>query len=389
MQKPYRKIETIILFIFLVVIVVVFFFIHRPEPTTSYSTTVPPGFTNLFNGNDLTGWTMRPANNAFYAKNGILVCSGKRRPPYILLTEKTFENFVLELDFNVSLHGSSGILLYTPTDGQQSKVGFELRIQDDFGQPVSRYISGALFDMAAPLTNAVYPALDWNHFKIVMNWPRLKVWLNEIQIHDLDLAADHQLRYRFRMGPIGLQNLGSTVEFRNIFIKELPGKVVYDSLFNGRDLTGWQMLGDANWQVQDQAIIATEGSGYLISEQQYQNFEFITQLRLSRRQYGGIYYRWLDETDPGYFAEFYNLRDALRYSADEKETQMLPVFTNTWLPYQIIAVDRQSEVRINGLAASQNLTHQKIRPGQIAIYFHPDADTLMLKNLLIRPLDKW
>jgi hypothetical protein len=39
--------------------------------------------------------------------------------------------------------------------------------------------------------------------------------------------------------------------------------------------------------------------------------------------------------------------------------------------------------------ASQNLTHQKIRAGQIAIFFHPDCDTLMLKKLLIRQLDQW
>jgi hypothetical protein len=384
-----------ILFICLIIFLSVFYLLcttHREEATREVS--VSEGFTSLFNGKDLTGWVVEPDNGAYFVKAGSIHCAGEPRPPYVALSEKEYENFILEVDFKISPNGNSGIFFQTPIDGRQSKNGFELQIQGDAGSPASPWCTGALYDLVAPDTNANRPAGQWNHYKIELDWPLLKIWLNGVQIHDRDFSTDHQLRYRRRMGFIGLQNHNSPVEFKNIFIKELPGKIQYESLFNGKDLTGWRTIGDANWHVENGAVLATEGSGYLISEKTYQNFEFMTYTRIFNVAYGGIYYRWLSADDPGYLAEFYNLQDAIEYTKQFAEHQtpqdVLPVHRRyTWFPYQIIAFDRQSEVRQNGIISNTNLTMQKIRPGHIVFHFHPDSDSLIISDMKIRQLESW
>jgi len=384
-----------IIFICLIISLSVFYLLcttHQEQVASEFA--VPEGFTSLFNGKDLTGWIVEPDNGAFFVKDGSIHCAGEPRPPYMARSAKEYENFILEVDFKIGVNMNSGIFLQTPIDGRQSKNGFELQIMGDAGSPASPWCTGALYDLVAPDTNASRPAGEWNHYRVEMDWPRVKIWLNGVSIHDRDLSLDHLLRYRRRFGFIGLQNHASPVEFKNIFIKELPGKVQYESLFNGKDLTGWQTAGDANWHIENGALIATEGSGYLISEKIYQNFEFMTYARICNVAYGGIYYRWLNEADPGYLAEFYNLKDAIEYTKQFPENQIpgdvLPVHRcYTWFPYQIIAFDRQSEVRQNGYIASSNLTMQKIRPGHIVFHFHPDTDTLIISDMKIRQLDSW
>lgn len=383
-----------IIFICVIIALSVFYLLCTSQKEEEVSKIdVPEGFTNLFNGKDLSGWIVAPDNAAYFVKDSAIHCTGDPRPPYVALSEKEYENFILELDFKISANGNSGLFLHAPLDGRQSKNGFELQILDDAGRPPTPWSTGALYDLVAPDTNASRPAGEWNHYKIEFNWPLVKVWLNDVQIHDLDISPDHQMRYRRRVGYLGLQNHGAAVDFKNIFIKELPGKIKYESLFNGKDLTGWKTIGDANWHVEDGALVATEGSGYLVSEKTYQNFEFLTYARICNVAYGGVYYRWLSQDDPGYLAEFYNLSDAIKYTQEYGEHiphDVLPVHRRyTWFPYQIIAYDRQSEVRQNGLISNTNLTMQKIRPGHIVFHFHPDNDSLIITGMKIRQLDAW
>lgn len=393
MKNIKRKVE-IILLVSLISITLLYLFCNDEKPEEVIDLDVPPGYTYLFNGKNLKGWLVEPDNGAFFVTDGKIICSGELRPPHVALSEKQYENFILELDFKISPQGNSGIFIHAPIDGRQSKNGFEIQIQDDFGKPVSPYVAGAMYDLAAPDTNAIRLADLWNHYKIQVEWPNVKVWLNDAPIHDVDMSQNHIMRYRRRIGYIGLQNHGSPVEFQNIFIKELPGTAKYDTLFNGQNLDGWETIGDVNWRVENGFLIADSGSGYLVSEKTYQNFELLGYFRLGVKAYGGIFYRWLDETDRGYLAEFYNLKDAQNYTkmylAGGNPPDILPVFSlYDWFPYQIIAFDRQSELRINGSIATQNLTHQKIRPGSIALYFHPDNDTLKVKEILIRQLETW
>ncbi len=44
-------------------------------------------------------------------------------------------------------------------------------------------------------------------------------------------------------------------------------------LFDGRTLSGLNSVGDSDWKVEDEALTATKGTGYLVTPKQYTNFE--------------------------------------------------------------------------------------------------------------------
>ena len=84
----------------------------------SVSTDGPPeGFTSLFNGHDLTGWTYDGSGN-WRVESGLLVYDGqgwKPAPDTIstqnLRTEKEYGDFILLIDWKIAKDGNSGIVL--------------------------------------------------------------------------------------------------------------------------------------------------------------------------------------------------------------------------------------------------------------------------------------
>src|SRR5205823_6119469 len=109
---------------------------------------------------------------------------------------------------------------------------------------------------------------EWNHFRVLMVGARISVWLNE------QLVVDHALLENYydrkapipARGPIELQTHGSEIRWRNLYVREIgtdeanrilalhgedPG---FQSVFNGRDFTGWAGPVE-NYQVVDGAIM--------------------------------------------------------------------------------------------------------------------------------------
>jgi serine/threonine protein kinase len=73
-----------------------------------------------------------------------------------------------------------------------------------------------------------------------------------------------------------------------------PGSV---PLFNGRDLTGWQVLGHAGWSVKDGILVGETARpvGWLMSEKEYADFELSLEYRQSAGGNSGIFLRaWPD-----------------------------------------------------------------------------------------------
>ena len=59
-------------------------------------------------------------------------------------------------------------------------------------------------------------------------------------------------------------------------IQTCSGAEEWQSLFNGKDLTGWHAVGDGKWTVEDGAIVGRADNeklyGLLFSDEQYQDF---------------------------------------------------------------------------------------------------------------------
>ena len=137
-----------------------------------------------------------------------------------------------------------------------------------------------------PLVKADKPFGEWNKFRIVMAGSRVSVWLNDKQVVDhaiLENYYDRKTPVPPR-GPIQLQTHGGEIRWRNIFLRELTSEETnkilsskgedsgFKSVFNGKNLDGWQGLLDS-YQVRDDAIVCKEGKGgNLLTKEEYGDF---------------------------------------------------------------------------------------------------------------------
>lgn len=339
----------------------------------------PEGFVPLFNGSDFTGWDINPDRGAWKVEDGVMHCYGKPNVPYVILTRRKFENFELMLEFKMSPRCNSGIMVHQAERGwgRESRIGMELQISDDAGKDPSVYSCAAVYNVIPPLYNAVRPANHWNTYHITLDWPFLQIQLNGQLVQNVNLEKHPQLKYRLRNGYIGLQNHGSEVEFRNIYIRELPSREVqWTELFNGKDLKGWTKTGNAEWKVENGTLIATGGNGYLISEEIFDP-DYELQVFAGKYENGGnsgVFYNWENETDRGYKTEF---QDWGRENKMEYD----------YLLTQVIHYDRESTVILNGNEVQKNSYRTSQPKGRIAIYHSNRDGTVKISQIRIKPLE--
>ena len=66
------------------------------------------------------------------------------------------------------------------------------------------------------------------------------------------------------------------------------------TLFNGKDLNSFNVIGTANWQIVDGAVQANMGTGYLVSKENYTDFEIKVEFWSSNGGNSGVYMRCMD-----------------------------------------------------------------------------------------------
>jgi hypothetical protein len=66
------------------------------------------------------------------------------------------------------------------------------------------------------------------------------------------------------------------------------------SLFNGKDLTGWRVIGKERWTVEDGAIygesVTKDGDGFLKTEKKYKDFDVFVRFRCESPTNSGLFY---------------------------------------------------------------------------------------------------
>ncbi|MGQ9697475.1 MAG: 3-keto-disaccharide hydrolase [Armatimonadota bacterium] len=189
----------------------------------------PLGLESIFNGKDLTGWTVLPRGRSVYSvtpegwlnvKNG----SGD------IQTTRTWADFVLQLDiFSNGDHLNSGIFFRAEPGRFWS--GYESQIRNEWEgndrtKPVD-FGTGGIYNQQ-PARKVVSSDREWFTKTIVAHGPHIAVWVNGYQVSDWTdtrPASDNaRTGYRAKAGAISIQGHDPTTDlsFRNIRIAELP-----------------------------------------------------------------------------------------------------------------------------------------------------------------------
>lgn len=307
------------------------------------------GWTELFNGKDLSGWKVVAGTAPYEVVNGeIIGTSVAGSPNTFLITEATYGDFILELDLKVEdVTSNSGVMArgqFDPAAREGKGLVFGYQIEAD---PTERAWSGGIYDEARrgwlyplelnPEAKTAFKMGEYNHYRIEAIGDELKTWINGqevayvvddmdktgfigLQVHSIRDSTQAGRKTYFKNVKIQTENLQSQA-----FKKDLP--VVSNSLntlteyekamgwrllFNGQNSEGWrgakkETFPESGWNVADGilTISKTDGSesqnaGDIVTIEKFSAFELAFDFKLTEGANSGLkYFVTLSEESKG------------------------------------------------------------------------------------------
>ena len=164
------------------------------------------------------------------------------------------------------------------------------------------------------------------------------------------------------------------------------------TLFDGSSLDGWTVLGDANWELADGAVSANDGSGFLVSEESYGDFELTLEFWVDEPANSGVFIRCSDPENVGagnsYEVNIFDTRADQTYRTGGIVNVAAPASViNTggqWNSYEITAQGSRLVVILNG-TQTVDTTDDQFVSGPFALQY--GAGTVRFRNVQIRSLD--
>ncbi len=174
----------------------------------------------LFNGKDLTGWTVY-GTEKWYVENGLLVSeSGPDKGYGYLGTTAEYGDFEVELEFKQEANGNSGVFIRSTVDGTKVS-GWQVEVAppgNDTGGIYESYGRGWLVK-PDPEKDKALKFGEWNKMKIVVQGDRVISYVNGVEMVNY---ADEKIGAG--KGGVLLQihdGGGIKVYWRNIVLKKL------------------------------------------------------------------------------------------------------------------------------------------------------------------------
>ncbi|MBO7467154.1 MAG: DUF1080 domain-containing protein [Bacteroidaceae bacterium] len=293
---------------------------------------IAEGWELLFNGVDMTGW--RDFNgtgltNGWKAVDGVIQApgDGSDGSGYIV-TERKYADFELAWDWKLTHGGNSGMIYHVvenPCYAVPYVTGPEYQLIDNEGwEEVNAPYKleewqklGVDYAMHLPDYSKmnVRPQGEWNSSRIVFDNGHVEHWLNGQKILEFEAwtpewfvlkgsgkwagAPEYGLA---REGVVCLQDHGDPASFKNIKIRPLPHRARGEQqIFNGKDLTEWELFGDARCSVNEEGAIVTENgesgiTSYLCTRQYYKDFDLTYEFRQEVDGNTGVFFHgFIDE----------------------------------------------------------------------------------------------
>ena len=165
----------------------------------------------------------------------------------------------------------------------------------------------------------------------------------------------------------------------------------WTTLFDGSSLDGWNVLGDANWELADGAVQADSGRGFLVTPDSYADFELTLEFWVDEPANSGIFIRCADPQSVAdtnsYEVNIYDTRADQTYRTGGIVHFAAPMSViNTpgrWNTYEIRAEGPRLTVRLNG-TLTVDTEDSTYASGPIALQY--GAGVVKFRNVRIRVL---
>ncbi len=203
------------------------------------------GWIDLFDGKTTKGWHSygkTAAGEAWKVEDGVLhLDAGKGLSSGDIVTDESFNDFDLKLEWKISKNGNSGIIFYIQDEPKKYDyiwyTGPEMQILDNDGHSdgkILKHRAGNLYDLIEGKEGVVKAVGEWNQVEIISKKGNLDLLLNGVTVVSTKVGDDNWRNLiagsKFKTKPdfgkvfsghIGLQDHGNEVWFRDIKIKKL------------------------------------------------------------------------------------------------------------------------------------------------------------------------
>jgi hypothetical protein len=295
---------------------------------------------SLYNGENLDGWVQKGGKAKYEARDNMIIgTTVPNTENSFLCTEKLYGDFILELEVSDDTALNSGIQ-FRSNEYQNGRVhGYQAEIDPNTGG-----YSGGIYDEARrawlqylpegePGRNA-YKIGKWNKYRIEAIGNSLKIWINGMMCANVIDAADDSGFIALQVHSVDVERRpwteGVQVKWRNIRIltenpekyrtvdaAEIPVTVTlltneltdtekaegWKLLFDGKTTQGWrgahkESFPEKGWSVSPEGALTVKTSGGgesaaggdIVTVDEYSNFDFRVDVRLTPSANSGIKY---------------------------------------------------------------------------------------------------
>lgn len=294
-------------------------------------------WTDLFNGQDLSGWKQVTGLAEYKVEEGCIVgtCVKTGGINSFLATKKDYSDFIIEYEFLLDSTMNSGVQFRSRVNpGTGKMTGYQCE-----ADPSDRAWSAGIYDEARrgwlyPLTfnqkgRKAYRKNEWNKGRIEAIGSHIRTYLNGVLCSDLidDMDADGQIGLQVHATNLE-ERIGSQVRWKNIRIctanpekhtlkpsneafqinsisntlSEKQKSEGWKLLWDGKTTEGWrsakaESFPDRGWSIADGELIVAENDGTestnggdIITTEKYKDFWLSVEFKITTGANSGIKY---------------------------------------------------------------------------------------------------
>jgi hypothetical protein len=147
------------------------------------------------------------------------------------------------------------------------------------------------------------------------------------------------------------------------------------TLFDGKNLDDWKAIGTANWKLEDGAVVADNGHGFLVSNNDYADFQLRVEFWIEAKTNSGVFIRCINPTEvtgkTAYEVNIWDTRPEPKYGTgaivDVAAVDPMPTAGGKWNVYEITAKGDTFTVVLNGQKTVDGAHADRFAKGRIAL----------------------